>query len=393
MYPAIQFNFDTFAFVLRSFQEMNILFITQLFPYDREARYTSGALREFIEAWGEAGHHVTVIRPHFSYEKEPFPSNPELRTGDHVDVYFIKPIRIPLLKLSWYSHKKIIRKLQVKPDVVICHLYNAYFAFYRLAKELGIPLVIGIHISDIQLARNRFHRWLQKKVFKDAAAFACRSYACQRSFLNLFPGCSDRTFTALSGIPKEYLGYSTQRISSGMNRLISVGWLYKRKQIDKVLDVLAQLPEPFDWDYTVIGSGQEEQSLKKKCLDLGLTQRVKFKGELKRDEVIKELTVHDIFILPSYNETLGLVYLEAMACGCIIIGARNEGIDGIIKDGENGFLCEAKSEESIREKLLQALMLSEVQRENMVKKSIQTVSEFSVEHKAMEYLGNINKYR
>ena len=41
----------------------------------------------------------------------------------------------------------------------------------------------------------------------------------------------------------------------------------------------------------------------------------------------------------SDNETFGLVYLEAMALGCVTIASKGGGIDGIIIDGENGFLC------------------------------------------------------
>ena len=48
----------------------------------------------------------------------------------------------------------------------------------------------------------------------------------------------------------------------------------------------------------------------------------------------------DIFILPSKNETFGMVYLEALASGCITVCSKNDGIDGIIKDEFNGFLSE-----------------------------------------------------
>ena len=48
----------------------------------------------------------------------------------------------------------------------------------------------------------------------------------------------------------------------------------------------------------------------------------------------------DFFVMPSYPEGLGIVYLEAMGEGCITIGTKGEGIDGIIRDGENGFLVE-----------------------------------------------------
>ena len=52
---------------------MNILLITQLFPFNKEDKNTSSAIREFAEEWAKMGHKVKVIRPHFSYEKEPFP--------------------------------------------------------------------------------------------------------------------------------------------------------------------------------------------------------------------------------------------------------------------------------------------------------------------------------
>ena len=45
----------------------------------------------------------------------------------------------------------------------------------------------------------------------------------------------------------------------------------------------------------------------------------------------------DIFALPSVNETFGMVYLEAMACGCITVCTENDGVAGIIKNGKNGF--------------------------------------------------------
>ena len=43
-------------------------------------------------------------------------------------------------------------------------------------------------------------------------------------------------------------------------------------------------------------------------------------------------------------KTFGLVYLEAMARGCITVASRDEGFDGIIQDGVNGFLCKSGDE-------------------------------------------------
>ena len=49
----------------------------------------------------------------------------------------------------------------------------------------------------------------------------------------------------------------------------------------------------------------------------------------------------------SKGEVFGLVYLEAMSRGCITIASHNEGMEGIIEDGVNGFLCEAGNAEGL----------------------------------------------
>lgn len=49
----------------------------------------------------------------------------------------------------------------------------------------------------------------------------------------------------------------------------------------------------------------------------------------------------DAFLMVSTGETFGLVYLEAMGQGCITVASRGEGIDGVIIDGENGYLVPA----------------------------------------------------
>jgi len=59
----------------------------------------------------------------------------------------------------------------------------------------------------------------------------------------------------------------------------------------------------------------------------------------------------DAFILPSYSETFGIVYLEAMAAGIVTVGVRGQGIDGVIKHGDNGLLVEPKSIKSIEQQI------------------------------------------
>jgi glycosyltransferase involved in cell wall biosynthesis len=65
----------------------------------------------------------------------------------------------------------------------------------------------------------------------------------------------------------------------------------------------------------------------------------------------------DYFVMVSKKEAFGLVYLEAMGKGLISIGTKGQGIDGVIRDAENGFLCESQNPEMLSEKIKKLVAL------------------------------------
>jgi len=124
--------------------------------------------------------------------------------------------------------------------------------------------------------------------------------------------------------------------------VISVGTLKARKCMDRTLEAFARLAGEYpDATLTIVGIGEMEQQLKSRIAELKLEERVTLTGGLPHEEVIRRMAQSDLFVLPSWGEGYGIVYIEAMAAGCIAVGAKGEGIEDTIRDGENGFLVPA----------------------------------------------------
>lgn len=121
-----------------------------------------------------------------------------------------------------------------------------------------------------------------------------------------------------------------------------------------------------------------------------IDKSVKFTGYLPHSEVLAKMRESDIFILPSTVETFGMVYLEAMSQGCITVCTKDDGISGIIKDGENGFLTLPISNE-IRKILLNIKNMDDDSLKILRYNSLRTIGEYTSDRCADEYLQQIFK--
>jgi len=126
--------------------------------------------------------------------------------------------------------------------------------------------------------------------------------------------------------------------------------LIKTKGIDLNLKAIANLQEKYpDIYYLIIGEGEERTRLGKLVKYLKLQGKVEFLGQLPHQRVMEYMSICSIFSLPSWQETLGRVYMEAMAHGKPVIGCRGQGADGIITDKETGLLPRSKDVDSLVE--------------------------------------------
>ena len=130
--------------------------------------------------------------------------------------------------------------------------------------------------------------------------------------------------------------------------LLSVGYLIERKAHEYVLKSLNKLSKKYhNLKYVIVGDGDRERYLKELTIELGLERNVVFAGRQSHDMVMRYIAGSDIFVLPSWDEAFGVVYVEAMAHGKPIIACEGEGIADFVKDKKTGILVKPKDIESL----------------------------------------------
>ena len=128
---------------------------------------------------------------------------------------------------------------------------------------------------------------------------------------------------------------------SGPLQLCSVCRLLRWKNLHVVLQALSRISQQTEFVYTIIGDGPELGRLQALAGDLGISDKVVFAGYQDSAAISATLDSSHLMLLPSFRETFGRVYFEAMARGVPIVCSRGSGVDGIVVDNVSGFLVAA----------------------------------------------------
>ena len=341
---------------------MKILVITDLYPVKEEEKYTPRTIEAFVKSWEKQGHEVKIIKPNFLLNsflrKKPF-----YKTGCYGNIENINFL-LPFLKVPTLSYK---------PDIILAHMPSGLIYADRLRQ----PFCAAIHNSDMEVLTNPIYsiyfKHALEKAYRNADKIFARSEILKKKFLKLYPQYGNKIFTAPSGIDKNII-IKREWKDKDRIKVLTCGQFIKRKNIDKLIKACDTFE---NIDLTVIGSGRMEKELK------NISSRINFTGQIPHDKVLEIMRESDIFILPSVNETFGMVYLEAMASGCITVCTKDEGIDGIIKDGVNGFLT-APDTLNIRECLRRIINFTS--KNKILENSYNTVWDYTSDRTAENYL-------
>ena len=322
------------------------------------------------------------------------------RTVQHYNIENVPVMFVPMVKYiphTMFSDKCVnnafntvcndLESSKFVPDIVVGHFTMPQLKMLYLLKQRYPNIVTGLVLHNDGKPIPKLYPDYER-LMQSIDVWGFRSLAFKCSFEKIY-GKKEKEFICYSGIPEKYLTPTAHDFGRGLTRFSFVGSLYKLKRVEDSLKALHLAFGNNGFTFDIVGSGAEDDNLHKLTRDLDLEECVRFHGQKTRDEAQKIVGNTDCFIMVSAHEAFGLVYVEAMAKGCITIATKGQGIDGVIIHGQNGFLCEAEKPEALAAliKEISELQPSELQRisENAVK----TASALTNEKVAEHYLNSI----
>jgi len=125
------------------------------------------------------------------------------------------------------------------------------------------------------------------------------------------------------------------------------------KRIDDAVEVFYKIQKQMPVKMLLVGDGPERARIEKMCRELAIHENVRFLGKL--DAVEEVLSVADLFLMPSENESFGLAALEALACEVPLITSNAGGLPELNLQGVTGFLSNVGDVEDMVQKALYIL--------------------------------------
>ena len=380
-------------------ETMKVLFLTHSFP-----RYEGDVAGNFVlrlaSALGREGVDVRVVAPatagvadsaqlngtgverfHYAprrYETLAYAGNMAEQVRDSWSARFTM---LGFLGAEFRSAVRARREMQ--PDLVHAHWwFPSGLVGTWLAKLSHTPLVTTLHGSDVRIARTvAMSRPAFRHVLQNSSAITAVSkwLAHEAQALVSSPAAT------VAPMP-----VATELFTAGEpgdrapGSLLFVGRLTRQKGVDLLLQAVARLPGEITLD--IVGSGDERQSLERLAGELRLRDRVRFHGTQGQRELVRFYRSATALVVPSTDEGLGLVAVEAMLCETPVVAFESGGIPDVVQHDRTGLLVSERSPEALAHAISRLLARDDRGAALGAAGRIHAVSTFAPESVARRYL-------
>ena len=367
---------------------MRILMLTSVYKDESLGNKdtSTNIVNSFVKEWKKQGHEVLVIHNSHCYPRviheipEKLKKSLAARMGFSISDYDAvkeKEYQDNGVKVFRFPIKKFIPHWASPQMEIISELKTIYHC----------KTAVVLHGTGY-IDSPKFNA---EKYLKNIDSLGARSLSQAKQIKEILK-LEKLPFVCNSGVPDEYL--KNYRLNTEKYRNIKtwkityVGRLVSYKNIDSTIKALSEIRD-VEWEFNIVGDGASRTELEELAQNLNCADKVHFWGRVSRDKVMQILEDTHIFVMISTNEIFGLVYLEAMAASCLTIASKNGGVDGIIIDANNGFLCHEADDSELRQILENITKYDCDTLKKIVEQGYKTVKEYSDYKVAEKYLNDV----
>ena len=355
---------------------LTILIAADTYPPDINGAAVFG--RRLAEHMTARGHQVHIAGA------RPGPGPDVVEHREEATVHRFRSFKAPTheyyrLCLPWLVEPAMRRLIHtIKPDVVHvqCH-YMIGKAAILAAEAARVRTVATNHFMPENLDPflpfpQWFNRIIAKNSWRDMrrlmgkaavvttpTPLAAETMRAKGGFEHVMP--------LSNGIDVEY--YSPQpgeRVPARKRpTVLFVGRLAVEKNVDVLLEAVARTDPQLEITAEIVGDGEQRDALREQAAELGIADRVVFRGYLEDSELREAYMAADVFCQPGTAELQSLVSLEAMSAANPVVLADALALPHLVDEGENGYLFEPFNSADLAEQLNRVFRLSPQQRADM----------------------------
>lgn len=272
----------------------------------------------------------------------------------YLPIIYSKPDRVHLQWTAFVHQRDLLFDLY--KDKVLVSLRGAHINYTPLTtpeiKESYLRLLPKVH---------RFHA-------------VCHAIAREAE---LYGVSKEKTDVIYSLVSDDLLAKEIQpKLIREQLHIISVGRFFWKKGYEYAIDALCLLKKQgVDFRYTLIAEGKTPPAIIYQLHQLGLTYNVQIVNGISHDEVIQQIQQHDVLLLPSVEEGIANVVLEAMAVGTPVVSTDVGGMGEVIMHQSNGWLVPVRDTNAMADALAQFSKLNSTERFAIAMKAVESVQQ------------------